>query len=350
MTHVVRSRYNSYGAYLKERFGCRVYKVIVDAGFTCPNRDGTVAVGGCTYCNNDSFRPEAVDRLRPIREQVASGIEYLRRRYRAQKFIVYFQPFTNTYAPLERLIPLYESALDHPEVIGLAVGTRPDCVDDAKIAWFEALARTSFVTLEYGLESIYDRTLARINRGHDYAAWLDAVARTRGRGIHLCAHLILGFPWESRDEMLAMAPALSGVGIDFLKLHHLHVVRHTALGREYQREPFPVLAYQEYLDLVAEFLERLNPAIRLERLFGLAPDSELIAPRWGKTKAEIQHDIEQNLAQRDTYQGRLYAERREIDPVAGRGPRLRQVEAVTGGEHASGKRRPPELHGRGEVS
>src|SRR5436309_2014405 len=170
-------RFRSYNRWLQEKFGERVYKVIVDAGFTCPNRDGTVAVGGCTYCNNDSFRPEAVDRFRPIREQVASGIEYLRRRYRARKFIVYFQPFTNTYAPLERLIPLYESALDHPEVVGLAVGTRPDCVDDTTIAWFEALARTSVVTLEYGLESIYDRTLARINRGHDHAAWLDAVPR-----------------------------------------------------------------------------------------------------------------------------------------------------------------------------
>jgi radical SAM protein (TIGR01212 family) len=304
----VAIRYNAYGPWLKQRFGCRVYKVIVDAGFTCPNRDGTVAVGGCTYCNNDSFRPGAVDRLKPVRDQVAEGIEYLRGRYRAEKFVVYFQPFTNTYAPLDRLVPLYESALDHPDVVGLAVGTRPDCVDEEKIAWFERLARRLFVTLEYGLESIHDRTLERINRGHDFAAWLDAVARTRGRGIHLCGHVILGFPWESRDEMLAMAPALSDVGLDFLKLHHLHVVRHTALGREYERAPFPLLGYSEYLDLVVDFLERLNPAIRLERLFGLAPENELIAPRWGKTKAEIQYDIEQNLTRRDTYQGRLHVQ------------------------------------------
>ena len=218
------ARYNGYGAFLRERFGCRVYKVIVDAGFTCPNRDGTVAIGGCTYCNNDSFRPQAVNRLKPIPEQVRTGITYLKRRYRAQKFVVYFQPFTNTYAPLETLIPLYESSLDHPEVIGLAVGTRPDCVNAEKICWFERLARQYFVTLEYGLESVHDRTLERINRGHDFQCWLDAVHSTRNRGIYLCAHLILGFPWESRDEWLAMADAVSNAGLDFLKLHHLHVV------------------------------------------------------------------------------------------------------------------------------
>ena len=300
------ARYNGYGAFLRERFGCRVYKVIVDAGFTCPNRDGTVAIGGCTYCNNDSFRPQAVNRLKPIPEQVRTGITYLKRRYRAQKFVVYFQPFTNTYAPLETLIPLYESSLDHPEVIGLAVGTRPDCVNAEKICWFERLARQYFVTLEYGLESVHDRTLERINRGHDFQCWLDAVHSTRNRGIYLCAHLILGFPWESRDEWLAMADTVSSAGLDFLKLHHLHVVRHTALGRDYLKQPFPLLGYQEYIDLVVDFLERLNPEIRIERLFGLAPEDQLLGPHWGRTKAEIQHDIEQALVIRNTHQGRFY--------------------------------------------
>jgi radical SAM protein (TIGR01212 family) len=300
------SRYNAYGPYLRDRFGCRVYKVVVDAGFTCPNRDGTVAVGGCTYCNNDSFRPDSVKRLRPVYDQVLHGIEYLRGRYKARRFIVYFQPFTNTHAPLERLVPLYESAIAHPDVVGLSVGTRPDCIDEAKIAWFENLARTHFVTLEYGLQSIYDETLQRIKRGHNYRCWLDAVARTRNRGIFLCTHLILGFPWESREQILAMADAVSDVGIDFLKLHHLHVVRHTAMGREYQKNPFPLLGYQEYLDLVVDFLEGLNPAVGVERLFGLAPEDQLLGPRWGKTKAEIQYGIEQALAARNTYQGRCY--------------------------------------------
>ncbi len=301
------SRYNSFGALLREKFGCRVYKVIVDAGFTCPNRDGTVAVGGCTYCNNDAFRPQAVDRLKPISDQVGEGIGYLRRRYRARRFIVYFQPYSNTYAPLERLIPLYESALDHPDVVGLAVGTRADCVDDAKIAWFEDVARRRFVSLEYGLESIHDETLSRINRGHDFACWRDAVERTRNRGIGICAHLILGFPWETHAQMLAMAETVSRAGIDFLKLHHLHVVRHTTMGREFQREPFPLLEFDEYVDLVVDFLERLRPEVALQRLFGLAPDEELLAPRWGKSKAEMQHAIEKRLADRNTHQGRLYS-------------------------------------------
>jgi uncharacterized protein len=297
-------RYNSYGAFLRETFGCRVYKVIVDAGFTCPNRDGTVARGGCTYCSNDSFRPDSVARLQPIQNQVDKGIEYLRSRYRARKFIVYFQPFSNTHAPLARLIPLYQEAFSHPEVVGLSVGTRPDCIDGEKLDWFEHAARTHFVTIEYGLESIYDWTLARINRGHDYRCWQQAVQSTRGRGIRICAHLILGFPWETRDQMLAMADAVSSAGIDFLKIHHLHVVRHTALAREYFENPFPLLEFEEYLQLLAAFLERLSPEIRVERLFGLAPDEQLIGPRWGRNKANIQAAIEFHLAERNTWQGK----------------------------------------------
>lgn len=300
------NRYNSYGYFLKQKFGCRVHKISVDAGFTCPNRDGTTAVGGCVYCNNDAFRPASARRPEPISTQVQNGREYLRRRYNARKFIVYFQPFTNTYAPLDRLIPVYESALSFEDVVGIAVGTRPDCVDESKLAWFEQLAQTRFVTLEYGLESIYDRTLRRINRGHDFSCWLRAVEQTRGRGIHVAAHIILGFPWESRDEMLATAGAISGAGLDFLKLHHLHVVRGTVLARDYLAHPMPLLSCGEYVDLVVDFLELLNPEIRVERLFGVAPDALLVAPRWGKTKAEIQYAIEQALANRQTYQGRLF--------------------------------------------
>jgi radical SAM protein (TIGR01212 family) len=299
-------RYNSFGSYLKEKFGCRVYKVIADAGFTCPNRDGTVAVGGCTYCNNDAFRPQAVERLKPVSDQVRLGIQYLKRRYAARRFIVYFQPYTNTYAPLERLVPLYESALDHPDVIGLAVGTRADCIDDLKLAWFENLARSRFVSLEYGLESIYDPTLTRINRGHDFACWLGAVAKTHNRGIAICAHLILGFPWESREQMLAEADAVSQAGIDYLKLHHLHVVRGTAMGREFQNRPFRLLEFGEYVELVVDFLERLDPGIKLQRLFGLAPEEQLLGPLWGKSKAEMQYGIERRLAERGTFQGRLF--------------------------------------------
>ena len=299
------NRYNAYGFFLKQKFGCRVYKVIVDAGFSCPNRDGSIGFGGCTYCTNDSFRPASVARQKPVTVQVAGGIEYLQKRYRAKKFIVYFQPFTNTHGPLERLIPLCEEALSCPGVVGLSMGTRPDCVEDEKIAWFEELARSHFITLEYGLESIYDSTLVRVNRGHDFHCWLDAMRRTRDRGIWLGAHLILGFPWETREEQLKMADELFAKGLNFLKIHHLHVVQGTALARQYGENPFHLLEYEEYLQLLVEFLERLDPAICLERLFGLAPPGRVVGPRWGRSKAQIQFDIEQALAQKNTYQGRL---------------------------------------------
>jgi uncharacterized protein len=298
-------RYNSYGRFLKERFGCRVYKVSVDGGFSCPNRDGTVAVGGCTYCNNDSFRPKSVESLKPIAQQVSEGIDFLRKRYRAEKFIVYFQLFTNTHAPLARLIPIYEEALRHPEVIGLSLGTRPDCIDEQKLIWLEKLAQTRFITLEYGLQSVYDTTLARINRGHNFQCWIDAMNRTRNRGIWLCTHLILGFPWESREEMLHMADVLSNTGLNFIKLHHLHIVRNTIMEKEHRSRPFALLELEEYADLVVDFLERLNPDIFIERLFGAAPENLSIGPIWNKSKGEIRRYIEQRLAIRNTYQGRI---------------------------------------------
>jgi radical SAM protein (TIGR01212 family) len=300
----VRIRYNSYSRFLKERFGRRVYKVSVDGGFNCPNRDGTIASGGCIYCNNDSFRPGTADRLKPVSEQVKEGIEFLRRRKKAEKFIVYFQPFTNTHAPLEVLMPLYEMALNHPDVIGISIGTRPDCIEDKKLAWLETVASTHFVTIEYGLQSIYDTTLERIHRGHNFQCWLNAVEQTRNRGIWLCAHLILGFPWETREETLRAADVISGKGVNFLKLHHLHVVHNTKLEDEYRAKPFPLLGLNEYVELVVDFLERLSPDISVERLFGTAPKDQLIGPVWGKSRAEIKHAIERRLFTRDTWQGR----------------------------------------------
>ncbi len=302
-----RTRYNPYGRFLKEKFGCRVYKVSVDAGFSCPNRDGTVAAGGCTYCNNDSFRAKSADRLKSVAEQVREGIGFLRAHSGAGKFIVYFQPFSNTHAPLRDLIPLYESAIDHPDVVGISLGTRPDCIDEAKIAWLANLARTHFVTLEYGLQSIHDATLKRINRGHDFQCWVNAMRQTRDRGIWLCTHLILGFPWETREEMLQAAGVLSDHGVNILKLHHLHVVRDTVLEREYRDSPFPLLGLEEYTELVVDFLERLSPDIYIERLFGTAPKDRLIGPVWGKSKAEIRGFIEQRLSARETWQGKRFA-------------------------------------------
>jgi uncharacterized protein len=296
-------RFRSYNRWLKERFGERVYKVIVDAGFTCPNRDGTVAVGGCAYCNNNSFRPPSAIKTAPIPDQVRDGIEYIRKRFHADKFIIYFQPFSNTYADTEYLRRLYAEAIDHPDVVGLAIGTRADCVDEEKIRMIDEFARQTFVSLEFGVESIYDETLRRVNRGHDYAAVLRAMEMVRRTSLHIGAHLILGFPWETREQWLAMADEMSRLGVDMVKIHHLHVVRGTALAAEYARQPFRVLGYEEYLDLLCDFIERLDSRIVIERMFGEAPFSLLVAPQWGRTKNDLVIDIQKKFDGRDVRQG-----------------------------------------------
>jgi radical SAM protein (TIGR01212 family) len=297
-------RYNAFGQYMKALYGLPVYKVNVDAGFTCPNRDGSIATGGCIYCNNDSFRPSACTSTVSLHNQISKGIPYLRSRYGAEKFIVYFQPYTNTYASIDILERLYHEALDNPGVVGLAIGTRPDCVDEEKIALLESLSKEFFILVEYGLQSIYDRTLKFINRGHDYACFRNAIAMTTGRGIKVGAHLILGFPTETRSEMLAMADELSMLPIEFLKIHQLQVVRDTALAELYSAKPFRTFGYEEYIAILAEFLERLDPRIVLQRLFAASPDDILIAPVWNRTRSEFLNDLDAYLENRGSYQGK----------------------------------------------
>lgn len=297
-------RYNLFGSYMKERFGETVYKVNVDAGFTCPNRDGSVGHGGCIYCNNDSFRPSSCKPAIPVKEQIEKGISYLSGRYGAKKFIAYFQPYTNTHAPVDTLRKLYYEALENPLIIGLAVGTRPDCVDDEKVRLLSEIARDYFVLVEYGLQSVYDKTLAYINRGHDYRCFLDAVRMTRDKGIEIGAHIIIGFPTETREEMLGMADELPG--IRFLKIHQLQVIKNTPLEKTYRNDPFHIFDYEEYLDFIVDFVERLSPDIILQRLFALSPDDILLAPFWGKTRQRIIRDIHARFKERNAYQGRLF--------------------------------------------
>jgi len=297
-------RYNSFGTYMKKRFGTTVYKVSVDAGFTCPNRDGTVGTQGCIYCNNDSFRPASCKPSYSLGEQISNGIASMKKRYKAEKLLVYFQPYTNTYAPVGELEVLYREALSDPSVVGLVIGTRPDTVDGEKVALLQSLAEKYFILVEYGMQSIYDRTLEFINRGHDYDTFRRALDLTIDRGISIGAHIIVGFPTETRDEMLSMADELSHLPIEFLKIHQLLVVRGTALEKIYKENPFHVFGYDEYLDFVTEFMERLSPRIVLERLFATAPDSVLIAPQWRKSRQEILRDIEKRLNAKDTWQGK----------------------------------------------
>jgi radical SAM protein (TIGR01212 family) len=292
---------------MRRHFGMTVYKVNVDAGFTCPNRDGTLGVTGCVYCNNDSFRPNSCKPSLSISEQVQSGIGHVKKRYKADKFLVYFQAYTNTYAPLPELEKMYHEALRHPDVLGLAIGTRPDAVDEEKIAMLQDLALRHFILIEYGLQSIYDRSLEYIKRGHNYQTFLDAVELTKDRNIAIGAHLIVGFPTETREEMLVMADTISRLPVQFLKVHQLQIVRETPLAGMYQEKPFHVFEYEEYLDFVVDFIERTSPEIVFQRLYATAPDAILIAPEWGRNRHRILQDIEKKLEARQSYQGKKFA-------------------------------------------
>ena len=299
--------YNAYSDWLKTRYGGRLQKVSVDAGFTCPNRDGVKAHGGCTYCNNASFVPPYCKPGMSIAEQTRSGIAFLKERYGARQFVVYFQAYSNTYAPLAYLKCLYTEALTQPGVRGLVIGTRPDCVDAEKIDYFTELAKTHYISLEYGLESPYDDTLARLNRGHTYQEWVDAVRMTAGRGIHIGAHLILGLPGESSQQMLQTAEIVSRQPVQSLKLHHLHVVKDTVMAAEYRKAPFKLFAYREYINLVIEFLRRLRPDIQIQRLVGDTYPEMLLAPNWGIRTVEVVQNIETVMLRRGAYQGELYS-------------------------------------------
>ena len=303
-------RFSAYGPWLREKFGSRVYKVSVDGGFTCPNRDGAVGWGGCTYCSNESFRPESSAVEKSIEEQVADGISFLSHRYAAEKFIVYWQNYSNTYAPVQELQGLFLRSLetDH-RVVGMAVGTRADCVENDKLAMLRDLSENHYVCMEYGLESIYEETLQNVNRGHDLACFLDAVKRTRDLDLSVCVHVILGFPDESRAQRLAYAGFLNQVKPDFVKLHHLHVVQGTSLARSYMEQPFPLFSFVEWVEFICDFLERLSPEIVVQRLFGWAPEDFLLAPKWGKSKAEIRRAVVAELERRDSCQGSRFGNR-----------------------------------------
>jgi radical SAM protein (TIGR01212 family) len=299
------NRYNSYGEWLKGRFGDPVYKVSVDGGFTCPNRDGTVAWGGCTYCSNDSFRALGVGAGKPVDQQIAEGIGFLSARFGARKFIVYWQHYTNTHAEVQELRSRFQSSLTADDrIVGLAIGTRADCVEQQKLEMLRDLARECFICMEYGLESPREETLERINRGHTFTCYEDAVERTRALGLPVCAHVILGFPWETRLQMLEGAAALNRLCVDFVKIHHLHVLANTALGRDYMRRPFKTFSLDEWVTLVCDFVELLAPGIAIQRLFGWAPEADLLAPRWGVHKSVVLQRIKDELERRDSWQGK----------------------------------------------
>jgi len=303
-------RFNAYPDFFKKRFGGRLQKVSIDAGFTCPNRDGTVGKGGCTYCNNDAFNPSYCTPDKSISEQIRIGIDFLRHRYRSPKgYLAYFQAFSNTYAPLDRLIPLYSEALSYPGIEGLIIGTRPDCIDEEKLDYFASLSEKHFLVIEYGVESCYDKTLKRINRGHTFASAVDAIALTSKRKIKTGAHFIFGLPGESVDEMIAEAGIISSLALDSVKFHQLQIVKGTGMARDYLKDPsaFNLFTFEEYISFFVKFLEHLSPAIVVERFTGEAPPSLLEVNNWAKKRTDqISSIIEKRLEELDTWQGRLY--------------------------------------------
>lgn len=301
--------YNSLSAQIAREFGGRVQKVSIDAGFTCPNRDGTTGRGGCTYCNNDAFNPLYCTPEKSITEQIQQGISFHRRRYRRSVgYLAYFQAYTNSYESVDKLEMLYNEALAVEGVKGLVIGTRPDCVNDDILDLFASVSEKSWLLVEYGIESCYNKTLRRVNRGHSFEESERAVRATSSRGIRTGAHLIFGLPGESRQEMLAEASILSELPLDTIKFHQLQIVRGTRMEKEYADDPgqFDLFDWYEYRDFVISFAELLNPAIAIDRFTGEAPPAMIIAPHWNMKRTDsLIVEIEKRMEERETWQGRL---------------------------------------------
>lgn len=305
-----KRRFNSYTEYFRKTFGERVQKVTIDAGFTCPNRDGTKAHGGCTYCNNDSFNPSYCQPYKGITKQVNEGKEFHSVRYRrANKYLAYFQAYSNTYAPLEKLKELYSEALAVPGVIGLVIGTRPDCIDEEKLDYLAELAKDYFIQVEYGIESCYNASLEKINRQHTFEDSVWAIEETHKRGIHTGGHMIFGLPWETREEMLAEAELLNKLPLNTMKFHQLQIVKGTVMAKDYSLHPdsYKLFSIDEYIEFFIDFLERLNPAFTVERFTSEVPPRYLAEPGWGLVRTyELLQRLEKRLEERNTWQGRLY--------------------------------------------
>ena len=303
---VANKRYNDLNTYLRNIFGCRVQKITVDAGLTCPNRDGTLSRNGCIYCNSRGSGSGAYAKGLSITRQLIDGKNSLSRRYKARKFIAYFQSFSNTYAPLRELQRLYDEALSVDDIVGLSIGTRPDCVNEPVLDLLQDYAKRQLIWIEYGLQSARDATLAYINRGHNVQCFKDAVAKTQGRGIQICAHVILGLPHETRQDMLHTAAMIAKLGIDGIKLHLLYVIKGTRLATLYRQGEFKCLEQQTYVNLVCDFLERIPAEMVVQRLTGDPHSKELLAPRWSLKKFETLNLIHQTLEKRDSWQGKYF--------------------------------------------
>ncbi len=303
-------RFNSYTEYFKKYFGERVQKVTIDAGFTCPNRDGLLGRGGCTYCNNDAFNPSYCQPKKSVSQQIEEGIEFHKVRYRrANKYLAYFQAYSNTYAPLEALKKIYDQALSFPGVVGLVIGTRPDCIDEKKLAYFSKLSERYYIIIEYGIESCYNKTLDLINRQHTFEQSAEAIIKTANYGIKTGAHLIFGLPGETREEMLQEAKILSELPITTIKFHQLQIIKNTVMAAQYAKQAslFNLFELDEYINFIIRFIEQLNPDFIIERFTGEVPPRFLAGPNWGLIRNDqVNKQIENKLEELETWQGKLY--------------------------------------------
>ncbi|MDU1903346.1 MAG: TIGR01212 family radical SAM protein [Dysgonomonas sp.] len=308
MTKNQNKPYKDFGDFLHQIFSYKVQKISINAGFTCPNRDGSKAVGGCTYCNNQSFSPGYGGKQKSVTDQLKEGVEFFSHKYPEMKYLAYFQSYTNTYESTDKLIALYEEALSYPNVVGLIIGTRPDCMPDELLEYFAQIKEKTFLMIEYGIESTLDSTLEFINRGHTYSESVDAILKTAGKGIYTGAHMILGLPGESREQVLNHADKLSELPLTTLKIHQLQLIKGTIMAKQYREHPewFNLFEVEDYIDLCIDFAERLNPDIIIERFVSQSPKSLLIAPDWGLKNFEFTAKILKRFTERDTWQGRLY--------------------------------------------
>lgn len=301
----MNKRYNDLNSYFRSIFGCRVQKITIDAGLSCPNRDGKISTGGCIYCNMRGSGTGAYAKGQSVTDQIIAGKMALSRRYKAKKFIAYFQSFTNTYAPLDTLKSLYKEAMSIEGVVGLSIGTRPDCVDEPVLKLIESYAKTHLIWIEYGLQSMHDKSLALINRGHDFQCFKDAVDATLNRGIKICVHVILGLPEEKRSHVIETAETIGKMGIDGVKIHLLYVIKGTRLEKLYRQGSYKCLEQQQYVDLVCDFLERIPGDMVIQRLTGDPHPEELVAPQWSIKKAQTLSMIKETLEKRDSWQGKF---------------------------------------------
>lgn len=304
--------YNDYGAWMRRQFPFRVQKISIDAGFSCPNRDGHISHGGCTFCDNRTFNPSYCQPSKSITEQITEGKEFFRHKYPDMKYLAYFQAFSNTYATLDTLQRRYEEALSAEDVVGIVIGTRPDCVSDEILNYLESLNRQTFMIMEYGIESVSDDTLRRVNRGHNFECSRRAIIETHNRGILTGAHIILGLPGESAEDNVRQADIISALPIDILKLHQLQIIRGTQLAAEYERQPFNLYTADEYIDLCRRYIERLRPDMVLERFVSQSPKELLVAPKWGLKNYEFANRFVNYMKRMDSWQGK-YAEPQDND-------------------------------------